>query len=154
MRRFVPSLVLIVVVPLLLVGCHRHRHGHHPHYPDRGVAITVEVYDPVSGFVWEDVAVRVVEAEHEWSGLIVVNPDANDWYYTDHFGVVDLGPYELAAADVGFIEDGSGRARIGPGLGEDEAVVLLEVWAPGLGSVFEQVDISWEEPEVYVRIPF
>ena len=44
-------------------------HGGHggPNNPvvlsDRLTSIEVEVYDPITGFVWENVGVRIVEAE-------------------------------------------------------------------------------------------
>lgn len=130
----------------------------HPHDPpplrDRFVAIEVEVYDKNNpDLVWEDVGVRIVQADQEWSGCICVNPVPDDWYYTDEFGVVFLDAVDLAVADVGFLEDG-GEAVISPDLLEDEVTVLLEISAPGLGTVYRSVELSWDEPSVFVSIPF
>ena len=141
---------------LILPSCHGS--DHHDHVPvvhtARTVAIEVEVYDPLTGGVWQDVQVRIVEADQEWAGLIYENPITDDWLYTDSQGLVFLDEYELAIADVGFQLDEFDRAIIYPGVLEDEAIVLLEVYAPGLGSVLYEVDLSWDEPSIFVSLEF
>ena len=117
------------------------------------VSILVEVYDPVTNWVWENVAVRIVEAEHEWSNCVCVN-QWEDWYWTDTYGQALLTEYDLAYADVGFREDGAGRAVIGSRWFEDEATVLLEVWADGFAPVYVEVDLCWCGPDVFVAVPF
>ena len=81
-----------------------------PAEPDRLVSILVEVYDPVTNFVWENVSVRVVSAEQEWSASNVVSPYV-DWYLTDSTGRVWLDENVLAFSEVGFLLDGSGPTR-------------------------------------------
>jgi hypothetical protein len=98
--------------------------------------------------------VRIIEVDHEWSGLIWPNPTKNDYYYTDKFGVVYFSPELLAVSDLGFLEDGTGRAVLSPDYLEDEATVLVEISAPGLGRVYERIELSWDEPRVYVQVPF
>lgn len=117
------------------------------------VSILVEVYDPVTNFVWENVGVRVVEADQEWADWIYTNPFV-DWYLTDTTGQVLLTEYDLAMADVGFRQDANGRALIFPRGFEDQATVLLEVWAEGFASVFVEVDLCWCQPDVFVAVPF
>lgn len=134
-------------------ACGGHGHSHTPVLQNRSVLIEVEVYDPISGFVWEDVGVRIVQADQEWTGDIHVNPLVDDWYYTDAFGLILFSAADLALADIGFKESG-GLAVISPDYLEDEATVLLEVSAPGLGTVYQSVDLSWDSPTVFVSIPF
>lgn len=117
------------------------------------VSILVEVYDPVTNFVWENVGVRVVEADQEWADWIYTNP-FEDWYLTNAAGQVLLTEYDLAVADVGFRQDAIGRALLFPRGFEDQATVLLEVWAEGFASVFVEVDLCWCQPDVAVAIPF
>ncbi|MCK5945541.1 MAG: hypothetical protein KAI24_26360, partial [Planctomycetes bacterium] len=45
----------------------------------RLTSILVEVYDPNTNLAWENVSVRVVEADQEWSGCTCVSPYL-DWY--------------------------------------------------------------------------
>ena len=76
------------------------------------------------------------------------------WYWTDTYGQALLTEYDLAYADVGFREDGAGRAVIGSRWFEDEATVLLEVWADGFAPVYVEVDLCWCGPDVMVSVPF
>lgn len=117
------------------------------------VSILVEVYDPVTNFVWQNVGVRIVEADQEWAGWIYSNP-YEDWYLTDSAGQILLTEYDLAMADVGFRQDANGRALLYPGGFEDQATVLLEVWADGFLPVFVEVDLCWCQPDVFVAVPF
>lgn len=123
-------------------------------YYDEPASIEIEVYDPKTGYVWQDVSVRIVEVDHEWSGCICPNPTANDFFYTDEFGVVYFSPELLYDMDLGFLEDGNGRAIMSPDELEDEASVLVEISAPGLGSIYERIELSWEDPRVYIQVPF
>ena len=118
----------------------------------RPVSILVEVYDPATNFVWQDVSVRVVEASHEWSGCTCVSP-FDDWLLTDEFGQVLIDEFILRDADVGFVESG-GAAFIGPDRREDEATVLLMVDAVGFTPQFVEVDLSWDNPDVFIEVPF
>ena len=136
-------------------GCKDHDHHHHPPAPvPQVVSIELEVYDPITQRVWEDVGVRVVEAELEWSGLVRPNPDPDAWFPTDRHGLVFFSPHDLADALVGFVEDSYGQAVLEPAFEADEAFVLLEVWAPGHASVFVEVHLSWEEPYAFRSVPF
>lgn len=144
-----------VVSLLTLVACDYHSHSHAVARPvdSRPVSILVEVYDPVSNLVWENVSVRVLEAEHEWSGCICASPWV-DWHLTGSDGRVLLDEYTLAAAEVGFREDGVGRAVIWPYRDEDEATVWLVVDAEGFVPVYVEVPLRWDEPDVFVEVPF
>jgi hypothetical protein len=124
-----------------------------PPPPPRPVSILVEVYDPVTNMVWEDVSVRVVEADQEWLRRTVVSPYV-DWYLTDASGRVLLDEYILAYSEVGFAEDGVGRAMIGSLYDEDEATVVLEVFAVGYMPVIVEVPLRWDLPDVFVEVPF
>jgi hypothetical protein len=119
----------------------------------RPVSILVEVYDPVTNLVWENVSVRVVEADQEWSNCSCTSP-VETWFLTDVTGRVLLDEYLLAAADVGFLEDGNGRAVLGPHAAEDEATVLIEVDAVGFTPVRVAVPLRWDRPDVFVEVPF
>lgn len=151
------TLAILVLLPLL-GACHGRRHHHTPVVvtpaPPNLVSIEVEVYDPVSNFVWQDVGVRIVEAYTEWSGLTRPNAIPDDFFLTDASGVVLFTEFELGDADVGFAEDTQGRALLESGRSRDEAVVTLEVWAAGFDSVFVDVELTWGEPDVFVAVPF
>lgn len=121
--------------------------------PPRLTSILVEVYDPVTNLAWENVSVRVVEADQEWSGCTCVSPYL-DWYVTDISGRVLLDEYVLADAGVGFVEDSSGAAVLGSAFDEDEALVVLEVDAVGFAPVIVEVPVSWADPDVFVEVPF
>ncbi len=117
------------------------------------MSILVEVYDPVTNFVWENVSVRVVEADQEWAQGTFVSP-YDDWYLTGVDGRVLLDEYLLADAEVGFPEDTQGRAILGPQHFENEATVVLEVDALGFVPVRVEVPLRWDTPDVFVEIPF
>ena len=117
----------------------------------RPVAIEVEVYDPVTNFVWENVALRVVEAEVTGAGGIYPNAFPNDWFFTDQSGLVFLDSYSLAAAQVGFLQDAFGQAVLDPG---ESARVVLQLDALGFTSVFFEVFLSWDQPQIFVSVPF
>ncbi|MEC7724686.1 MAG: hypothetical protein VYD05_04150 [Planctomycetota bacterium] len=121
--------------------------------PPRLTSILVEVYDPVTNLAWENVSVRVVEADQEWSGCTCVSPYF-DLYQTDGFGQVLLDEYVLGDADVGFLEDAFGAAVLGSGFSEDEALVVLEIDAFGFSPVIVEVPLSWDQPDVFVEVPF
>lgn len=150
------NLRFLCFLPLALISatCGRHRSRVVvPVDPPRLVSILVEVYDPVTDLVWENVSVRIVEAEQEWSQSLHVSPFV-DWYLTDSTGRVLLDEYALAFAEVGFREDASGRAILGSRSFEDEAIVVLEVDALGFSPVVVEVPLSWDQPDVFVEIPF
>lgn len=119
----------------------------------RLVSILVEVYDPVTNLVWENVSVRVVEADQEWSQCTCISPFA-DWLLTDATGRVLLDEFLLADAEVGFQEDIDGRAILGPHRDEDEATVVLEIDALGFTPVIVEVPLRWDTPDVFVEVPF
>jgi hypothetical protein len=119
----------------------------------RFVSIQVEVYQPSTNYVWENVGVRIVESSQEWSGCTCQSPH-DDWYFTDSSGQVLIDETALAAAEVGFQEDAYGRAILGFHTNEDEATVTLEVDALGFTPVRVQVPLSWDRPDVFVQVPF
>lgn len=151
---------LVNLLPLSVlafaVACgHSHSNAHAvPRAAEpRPVSILVEVYDPVTNLVWENVSVRIVEADQEWSHCTCASPYL-DWYLTDAAGRVLLDEYLIAAAEVGFVEDAAGRALLGPGLAEDEATVVLEIDAVGFMPVFVEVPLRWDLADVFVAVPF
>ena len=118
------------------------------------VSIQIEAYDPVTNQVWVGLSVRVVEGWMEWSDLTIENPDPQAWSLTGGFGTVLFTENDLADARIGFVEDEFGRAILESGLAEDEAIVLVELAAPGSPSVFVDIDLTWESSDVFVSIPF
>ncbi|MEY4673048.1 MAG: hypothetical protein RL148_832 [Planctomycetota bacterium] len=117
------------------------------------VTVLVEVYDPITNFVWEDVGVRVVSAWQEWSNATYTNPVV-DYELTDQYGEAYFDSFDMALANVGFKEDAHGRAVVGPWEDIDDAVVTLEVYAPGFVPVLVNVPVSWDQPRVFVSVPF
>lgn len=150
---------LRAAVPLAVL-CVASCHGGHDHTRTvqipaaRPVSILVEVYDPATNFVWENVSVRVVEADQEWSQSTHASPFVDDWFLTDNTGQVFFDEFTLAAAEVGFFEDGAGRALLSGDRREDTATVVLEIDAIGLGSQIVEVPLSWDVPDVFVSVPF
>ncbi len=142
----------------LLLACHSSSHDDHlvpvpvPALP-RPVAIEVEVYDPLSGYVWEDMGVRIVEAEVEATGCFCFSPYPDDWYYSDAYGLVYFAPLDISYADVGFVENAYQEAVLLPDVDGDEALVILEIWAPGFLPVEVEVYLDWTQPEAFVSIP-
>ncbi len=130
-------------------------HGHGPASVQvvRPVSILVEVFDPTTNFVWENVSVRVVEAEQEWSQCTCVSP-FEDWFLTDTTGQVLFDEFTLAAEQVGFVQDGAGAAVLGSRRFEDQATVTLEIDAVGFSPVFIDVPLSYGQPDVFVQVPF
>jgi hypothetical protein len=150
MRFQYPTLLLV----LLLAACNSGRRSNAiVVQPARFVSVLVEVYDPITNLAWENVSVRIVEADQEWSGCTCVSPYL-DWFLTDGSGRVLLDEYRLADAEVGFLEDSSGAAIIDPGLNDDEALVVLEIDAVGFAPVIVEVPVSWADPDVFVEVPF
>lgn len=155
MHRGVMRAILAAFVPLILAGCSG---GSRTVVvtappPPRPVSILVEVYDPATNFVWENVGVRVVEVDHEWSGCTCANPVV-EWFLTDSTGQVLIDEFVLAASAVGFVEDHRGGAVIGSRSFEDQATVLLEIDALGFTPVLVEVPLSWDVPDVFVSVPF
>ena len=106
----------------------------------------------MTNLAWENVSVRIVEADQEWSGCTCV-ARGFDLYQTDGFGQVLLDEYVLGDADVGFLEDAFGGGA-GSGFSEDEALVVLEIDAFGFSPVIVEVPLSWDQPDVFVEVPF
>lgn len=150
MRFQYPTLLLV----LLLAACNSGRRSNAiVVQPARLVSVLVEVYDPITNLAWENVSVRIVEADQEWSGCTCVSPYL-DWFLTDGSGRVLLDEYRLADAEVGFLEESSGAAILEPGLNDDEALVVLEIDAVGFAPVIVEVPVSWADPDVFVEVPF
>ncbi|HLQ38184.1 MAG TPA: hypothetical protein VK348_10300 [Planctomycetota bacterium] len=119
----------------------------------RPVSILIEVYDPVTNLPWQDLSVRIVEADNEWSGCTCSNP-VEQWFLTDSSGQVLFDEFMLAEADVGFREDAAGFAVLHPRAREDQAVVVLEIDGVGFAPLFVDVQLSWDVPDVFVQVPF
>lgn len=145
-------------VPLLAVLALAASCGHRTRtvvvHDPRLVSIEVEVYDPVTDGVWENVGVRVVEASVESSACTCENRFADDFFLTDARGLVYFSAGYLADADLGFLHDRDRRAILSPRGDSDEATVLLEVWADGFEPVFVEVRLSWDHPDAFVSVPF
>ena len=158
MKPPTPKVLVLVVVSLavgLLTSCHRHHRKDTPRLQSsRPVTIEVEVYDPETNFVWENVGVRLVQATQEWSACVCANPDRDDWYYTDEYGTVVFDPKRIASADIGFQLDELDRAIISGHPAEDEAWVLVEVWAENFTPVLREVRLTYDQNDVFVSIPF
>ena len=150
-----PAAALGLVLFAVATACSDHHHHSTPvqNPAPRPVSILVEVFDPITNFVWQNVSVRVAEADQEWSQSTATSP-IEDWHLTDGTGQVLFDEFELAFANVGFQEDGNGAAIIGPRSFEDEATVVLEVDAIGFTPVFFEVPLSWLQPDVFVQLPF
>ena len=150
MRFQYPTLLLV----LLLAACDSGRRSNAiVVQPARLVSVLVEVYDPITNLAWENVSVRIVEADQEWSSCTCVSPYL-DWFLTDGSGRVLLDEYRLADAEVGFLEESSGAAILEPGLNDDEALVVLEIDAVGFAPVIVEVPVSWADADVVVEVPF
>ena len=149
------SLKALWLVPLLLLSACWDDDDDCDHCGDqaRPVSIEVEVFDPITQFVWEGVTVRIVEADQEWSGQTHVSPNQIS-LLTDNTGRVFLDEFTLATARIGFIEDPDGRALLGDDVDEDEARVMLEISAEGFTPVTLLVPLSWNNPDVFVAVPF
>lgn len=119
----------------------------------RLVSILVEVYDPVTNYVWEGVSVRVVESDQEWSGCTCSSP-YEDWYLTGADGRVLIDEFALGYAEVGFQVDVDGRALLLPNRDQDQATVVLEIDAVGFMPKIVEVPLSWNQPDVFVEVPF
>lgn len=146
--------LLFLTLVLAAVSCRRgNSHASLRNESPRLVSILVEVYDPATNLVWENVSVRVVEADQEWSQCTCTSP-YDDWYLTDNTGRVLLDEYVLADADVGFQVDANGRAILGPRRDEDQATVVLQIDALGFVPAIVEVPLSWDQPDVFVEVPF
>lgn len=156
MKRWIGAVVLPVLFGLSACcnTCDDDYYYYAPPPEPRPVEMEVEVYDPVSGGVWENVGVRIVQADQEWNSCTCVSPLVDEFELTSVNGLVYFSPYALAFYDVGFALDSAGKAVLGPDLENDEASVLIEVFADGFDSVFAQVDLSWEQPYAFVSVPF
>ncbi len=155
--RVLPLVLLLGLLPLLSVLAACGGSGGRTVVVDartpRPVSIQVEVYDPATNWVWENVGVRIVEADQEWSSCTCASP-YQDWYFTDAAGQVLLDEYVLAAAEVGFVTDGLGRAQVLPRSFEDEVTVVLEIDAVGFTPIIVEVPLNWNVPDVFVAVPF
>tara|TARA_R110002072_G_scaffold269796_2_gene429106 strand:+ start:15093 stop:15551 length:459 start_codon:yes stop_codon:yes gene_type:complete len=145
--------ILLLASLLSACGSGRRRAAITVQQQPRLVSVLVEVYDPITNLAWENVSVRIVEADQEWSGCTCASP-YTDWYLTDSTGRVLLDEYLLADAEVGFVVDSTGAAVLVPEYDEDEATVVLEIDAVGFAPVFVEVPISWADPDVFVEVPF
>ncbi len=151
-----PFPLVVLALACLPTACHHGGGGGDPVRFDhtRPVTIEVEVYDPVTNYVWENVGVRLVQASQEWSSCICTNPDRDGWFYTDEFGVAFFSPQDIADADIGFKLDELDQAVISRHRDEDEAIVLLEVWAKDHKPVLWEVKLTYDKNDVFVSIPF
>lgn len=152
--RHVSKLLIAMTVAALASGCHSRSHHSRHLAVDEPVSIEIEVYDPKTNRVWENVDVRIIEVEHEWSGCLCKNPKQNDFYATDKEGIVYFSAERLGTSDLGFLEDDHHRAVLSPDYLEDEATVLVEISAPGMGAVYERIELDWDHSRVFISIPF
>ncbi len=143
---------LLGLLLLTLVACHKREHTTVVvAAEERPVAIEVEIYDPTTNFVWENVAVRIVEAEVDGAGIGYANIIPDHWFFSDQNGLVYLDSFVFADAQIGFLINGAGQAVLEFAEG---ARVVLQVDALGFTSVFVEVLLSWDQPQVFVSVPF
>ncbi len=143
---------LLGLLLLTLVACHKREHTTVVVAAEvRPVAIEVEVYDPTTNFVWENVGVRIVEAEVDGAGIGYANIIPDHWFFSDQNGLVYLDSFVFADAQIGFLLNGAGQAVLEFSEG---ARVVLEVDALGFTAVFVEVVLSWDQPQVFVSVPF
>jgi len=148
-----PTNFSLLLLPLMLTGCTKTATVVVPAETPRPVSLEVEVYDPATNLVWQGVSVRVVAGTMEWSGVTI--PSASvAWLVSDSAGLVLFDEYALASAGIGFVEDQLGRAMLEPDLDRDDAVVEIEISAPGFVTVRAQVPLSWEDPDQFASVPF
>ena len=121
---------------------------------DRTVFLEVEVFDPNTNLVWENVGVRLVDSFQDWNNSTTVSPFVDDFEFTDRDGVVLFTPEIIASYQVGFREDDFDRAILGSRSYEDTASVTLEVFAPGFAPVIATVRLTFDEPDVFISVPF
>lgn len=135
--------------------CHDDHHTPPPPPPPepRPASILVEVFDPTTNLVWQNVSVRVAQSTQEWCGCTYVSSVPQS-FLTDANGRVLLDEFALADVQVGFQQDEVGRAVLAPFAGADEAVVVLEVFAVGFATVVVSVPVSWFDADVFVSVPF
>ena len=154
-RRFT-GVLRTDVHPILPTEGHAPKRAFRRVVGDVGDSAVEQVIDPISNFLLENVEVRVIEAFNERLGVTQVNPDPGGAtaMFTDSLGLVFFDEFTLAAADVGFIEDSEGRAMLEPFDDSDQAIVTLEVSAPGFSTVLVDVPLSWEQPDGFVPVPF
>lgn len=150
--KHLPALALIPLCLVSSCGSGKSRASLRNESP-RLVSILVEVYDPVTDLVWENVSVRIVEADQEWSGLTHSNP-VEEWFLTDATGRVYFDEFSLAQSEVGFLEDVDGRAVLAAERDRDESTVVLEIDALGFTPVIVEVPLTWTTPDVFVEVPF
>jgi hypothetical protein len=149
------SLLLVCSPLVLFAACHHEHHVVQTQPPSpRLVSLQVEAFDPATNLAWQGVGVRIAQATLEWSGLTMVNPDPTVRIFTDNTGVAFFSAADLADAAVGFVEDSFGRAVLEPDSRLDQAVVTVELSAPGFPTVLADVDLSWSVPDVFVSVPF
>ncbi len=144
------ALKYLCLVLFAMVGCTDRKTTVFVH-ASQPVALEVEVYDPVTNFVWENVAVRIVEAEVTGAGGTFTNIRPDDWYFSDQSGLVFFDSYIFADAQVGFLIDGFGQAVLDVG---ETARVVVELDALGFTSVVVEVFLTWDQPQVFVAVPF
>jgi hypothetical protein len=150
MSRLLGSCLLIA----LAAGCGGSKGPHGAaHAQPRPVSLQVEVYDPVTNGIWENLGVRIVQSDNEWSQCVCESVN-EVLLYTDTNGTVYFSGSHLADAEVGFQEDIYGRAVLGPLGHEDEAWVTIEVGDPTLGYEYFEVRLSYQEPDLFVSVPF
>lgn len=157
MTRFRPLLSASCVLALAACDCYDDCHDDNvvvvPPADPRVVSILVEVFDPTTNLVWENVGVRVAEADQEWCGC-TFQSQVPQSFLTDGTGRVLLDEFALADVQVGFQQDEVGRALLAPRVDADQAVVVLEVFAPGFATVVVSVPLRWDDPDVFVSVPF
>lgn len=153
LRSLVPAASALALLAVLTSACHS-RFGRIHTRTERPATIEVEVYDRFNGQPLEGALVRVVRSYQEWSGLTLASPFNDEFFATDFTGYVGFGAYDLADYQVGFLLDGIGQAVIAPGVFEDEVIVTLEIRLPFEPAIRVDVPLDWDDPAVFVEIPY
>ncbi len=117
------------------------------------VSVFVEVTDAF-GYPIQGVEVHLLRCWQEWSGETYRPRPSYSVFLTDSYGQVGFGPFDLAEAGLGFLEDPLGNAALGADPYEDEAVLDLRIGAPSLGWVDVRVDLEYGFPSKRIAVEF
>lgn len=137
--------LLVFALPLLtaiLASCHSGEEWP----PSKAVGLTAEVRDGTSGGLLSGAKITLVEVEHEWSACVCKSP-FDVFGITDQTGQVRFEPEDFAAAEVGFLEDGHGRAVLQGHPNKDEAIVVLVVTRTGYRDELVKILLSNAQPD-------
>ena len=129
--------------------------GRESHTPEHLAFISIDIVasDPL-GLSIEGVEVQIIGGWQESNDLSYHAPTPAYRGFTNSLGFVTFEAEDLAAAQVGFIEDEDGRAVLLHEFTENEAIVTLRIGAVSLGWIEVDVHVSHAEAHAHVFIEF